>query len=827
MRGGEEAVCNPLLRRDDYRKLAEDFLRSLLGRIPFDLGLVFLESEKDHRLYPLGWLSRVRLSRGMERALSNWSIPRSGLHCFSERGLHYTPGVRPYLERLGIKYCSYQVVNAGDSRAVLVLLGDRETDRREERFAGNFSALCHRMADNLGLTLYRHKEERRMRHIKALEEVSRIVTETYELPVLMERALAAVNEYFHTGLSYVLLYDEENEGMIKSIAMEMNGRLLHLDPDMRNRLLHLARERGMDLLAENLDSAGAEGTPPESLPVLTVPIEVDGIRVGAVKCSVREYLNVDELDMEFLTTMANQLAAGIKNVLNYRKLQEKSEVLRRLNSITRRLNDLVDAGEIIALLERELKEIASARRVFFVPLEDKVGTETPGCSEEWRRYLYGRDDLWEGNGIPLHRLGVDESGLLPDPGSSALLVPVGVRGDRVGVFVLVVDENGKTDMSNLEQMIPPLAAGTYSALRRVRYFAEAVRERGVLQAVFDAMRDAVLVVDENKRIVMVNREAERLFRLSAAGKLGERVRGSLGWEELERFAEGEVEEGADELDMIIEIDPPKPVKAYRARMLLPGSGKPGTVVVLRDVTHEKQLDHLKESFLSCVSHELNTPLSVVIGYTDILREGWHLHDDDAKRQYVECIRKGAQKLHRVITDILMTTKISRGRLELDLRPCRLDEVVADIVEQYRVVDGSRRYGLVVRHRNCLCDADEIKLRRVIWNLVDNARKFSPPGSTVEVEVGRRRDGVYFSVKDEGIGISPWHLPSIFSKFTQVDLGDARKYPGLGIGLYLAREIVEMHRGSIEVWSEPERGSVFTVVLPETTLPLRVGKEVVA
>lgn len=820
----------------ECRETAEDFLRSLRGRMAFDVGLIFLENEKDHRLYLLGHLVEGGLSRPLQRAISSWNISRDSLFLFADEGLQHTPGIKPYLDKLGVAYCSYQVVNVEGGRAVLVLLGDRWIDRREERLLANFSALCHQMAENLGSTIYRRREARRRRQLKAIVEISRIVAETYELSQLMERTLSAINDYFQTRLSYVLLYEEGDRERVRSISMEIDGKLLHLDAEMRNLLLNFARERGMHPLAQNMDALG-KGNVEVSLPIIEVPIVVDGKLAGVIKCSLQDYLEVDELDMEFLNALANQLGAGVKNVFNYRKLREKSDILSRLNRIMHRLNELLDGEEIIRFLVEELREFTGAEKVLFLePFSSSPWKpSTPGEEYEvWSDYLFVHWNKLGGfHDNLIHLRGGEEAadgdvpGETPLPeGWEAVLLSLGIEEKTPGFLLLLFTPERRPYIDYLRQILPPLAGNIASALRRVGYYREALWERGKLEAVFNTMRDAVLVMDEECRILAANREAERLFSISRKGRMGAPVRGSLGIRALEDYVEEGFRADDDgEREMLLPLNPPKPVKMYRARVLLPGGKRLGQLVVLRDITHEKQLDQLKESFLSCVSHELNTPLAIIIGYTEILREGWHLHSDDLKRQYIDSIKRSSERLHRVIADILLATKISRGRLELDLRPCLLEQVARDMVDQYRMIDRNHRYRLMIRHEKCRCEMDEVKIRRVVWNLIDNAKKFSPAGTTIEVVVGKRRNKVFLAVKDQGIGISPWHLPSVFSKFSQVDNGDSRRSCGLGIGLYLAKEIVSRHGGDIEVHSEPERGSTFTLVLPGKNLYCRESKGV--
>ncbi len=815
-----------------YRGLGEEYLRSLRASMPFDIGLLFLEDVKQGAFHLISCLSQAGLSPAVERAIAHWSIKRESVFQFADQGLQNVPETRPLLKILGIAFCSYQVVNLEPGRSLLVIVGDIKSDRRGERLAANFASLCHRFAEGLGMTISHLRESKRDRHFRALLEVSRIVAETYELDQLMEKTLALIKEHLDTRLSYVLLYDELDGRKVKSISMEIEGKLLKLDPEMRNRLLTHARRKGMAPLADNLEQS------PDELPegensLVNIPVVVDGRVVGVIRSSLRDYLEVDESDRDFLLALANQLAAGIKNVINYRDQMQKSEILEKINRLSVRVNEITGKDALFDFVERELQALCGAAAVRVVgplPCIPGVSEPRPDPAGKWLAFLAANGErLLHAEGAFLHLRAEEdpcEGGERPPlphhlaEGWEAVILPLGERNSGMFFAVMEFPPGESPDAAYLQQLLPTLAESLKSALERIVYFEEAVRERGKLQAVFDAMRDAVIVVDESGRIVSANREAERLFSLSRCGKIGERVRDSLDQRELEEYIEEDMGPGMeDERELLLQVDPPRTVKAYRARVILPGGRRHGRVVVLRDITHEKHLDNLKESFLACVSHELNTPLAIIVGYADILREGWSLFSDERKREFINSIKSSSEKLHRVITDILITTKISRGRLELDLKPCQLELVARDMVDQYRMIDKSHRYELVVRHGGCWCDVDEVKIRRVVWNLVDNARKFSPPGSTVELVVGKRKDGVFLAVKDEGMGISPWHLPSVFSKFSQIDSGDARRSSGLGVGLYLAKEIVSMHGGRIDVYSQPGRGSTFTIILPDCDFDL--------
>ena len=224
-----------------------------------------------------------------------------------------------------------------------------------------------------------------------------------------------------------------------------------------------------------------------------------------------------------------------------------------------------------------------------------------------------------------------------------------------------------------------------------------------------------------------------------------------------------------------------------------------------------ELNRMKSSFLANVSHELRTPLTAVIGFARTLQGRGSQLAEDERSNLIDRIETQAQRLHRLVEDLLDEADLGRGSLRLSNEPVR----IADVVE--RVVDGVPEsvHRITVRLPSPapLVIADASRLEQVLANLVDNARKYSAVGSQVEIGGTTTERGFELWVQDEGRGIDPAFLPHLFDPFTQAELGDTRADHGVGLGLSICRRLVEAMGGSIEVKSDPGRGSRFTVVLP--------------
>ncbi len=227
----------------------------------------------------------------------------------------------------------------------------------------------------------------------------------------------------------------------------------------------------------------------------------------------------------------------------------------------------------------------------------------------------------------------------------------------------------------------------------------------------------------------------------------------------------------------------------------------------------------KDEFIATLSHELRTPLNSVLGWARLLRTG--KLDAAGVAQAVEAIERGATTQAQIVDDLLDVSRIVRGALRLDVRPVDLAPVIAAAVDTVRPAAQAREMEIAVVHgAHGPVAGDPGRLQQVVWNLLTNAVKFTPPGGRVEVRTEAVADGVQISVSDNGKGIPREFLPHLFERFRQADSSTTRAHGGLGLGLAIVRHLVEAHGGTVGAESPgPGLGSVFTVRLP-LAAPLR-------
>lgn len=228
----------------------------------------------------------------------------------------------------------------------------------------------------------------------------------------------------------------------------------------------------------------------------------------------------------------------------------------------------------------------------------------------------------------------------------------------------------------------------------------------------------------------------------------------------------------------------------------------------------ERANRFKDEFLAVLSHELRTPLHAISGWAEILKMA--PADVDTTQEAAEAIGRNAAALGKMIADLLDISRITTGQLRLELQSVDFAETLRSAMTSLEPQAAAKKIALVCETDPDLppVQGDPERLRQVIWNLVSNAIKFTPEGGAILVGLMRTPDGMEFSVKDNGAGIAPDLLEVIFDRFRQGDSASTRKHGGLGLGLALARQFIELHGGKIHALSAgANRGSTFVVWLP--------------
>jgi PAS domain S-box-containing protein len=243
-------------------------------------------------------------------------------------------------------------------------------------------------------------------------------------------------------------------------------------------------------------------------------------------------------------------------------------------------------------------------------------------------------------------------------------------------------------------------------------------------------------------------------------------------------------------------------------------GKPiNAVVNVRDISKLKKLENLRETFLSMLGHELQTPLSIIKGYASTLSQTDSDWDRETLHQSLQAIEAESDRLSNVMNKLLLASRISAGMPALAGEPVQLKSIAEKVVRRYTVMTSVHTFEIDFEFDFPPVSADPALLEEVLTNLVDNAVKYSPNGGRVTISGRHNDEEVRVSITDEGIGIPRQDIERIFERFQRTERNEVRKIKGIGLGLYICKSIIEVHGGRIEVASELGQGAQFSVVLP--------------
>lgn len=369
-----------------------------------------------------------------------------------------------------------------------------------------------------------------------------------------------------------------------------------------------------------------------------------------------------------------------------------------------------------------------------------------------------------------------------------------------------------------------------SRQHRIRILYESLAEekkltdekRKELEAILCSIGDGVIVVDSQCNLIMINPVACEILETTASIAIGQPLSTlvrdealiSLLQEALEKddgssFArEVVLHTAGNGKEMVYE--------ALASPLIGTGDGSRGAVVVLRDITQQKELELMKSNFVSIVSHELKTPLHSIKGFVDVILMGKTGELNEIQRDFLETTRNQAQHLQNMINDLLDFAQFESGRINLNLEEISLAELVDEVITKLEPLadEAGVTLGKSVTPGPSFIHADRTRLLQVLTNLVDNAIKFTSVGGRVSLESLDNGTQVQVRVLDTGIGIPPGEREKIFDRFYQIDGSPTRAYRGAGLGLAICKHIIEAHRGQIWVESNDPQGSVFCFTLPK-------------
>lgn len=348
---------------------------------------------------------------------------------------------------------------------------------------------------------------------------------------------------------------------------------------------------------------------------------------------------------------------------------------------------------------------------------------------------------------------------------------------------------------------------------------QSVLER--MRAILEGIADGVFVTDPTGKIRLWNRAAERISACSSSRALGRDCKTVLnlkihdkpldcsnGCAIFEMFGAKAAAEGIEACRLRHDLRK-QPLLVTVSEIKTRSGDTTEFVHTLRDITATKLADEAKTMFLATASHELKTPLTVIIGFTELLRDG--SLSADQLDQALSLIDTRARELSKIVDRLLLTGRIEAGRLRLELKPVDIHRLIAERAHSLGAAT-DREISTDVPDVLPAIVGDDDALATVLDHLLDNAIKYSPDGGDIELRAYASGPSVEISVRDHGVGMDDEQAARCFDRFWQAESTDVRRFGGTGIGLYIVRSLVEAMGGRVGVSSAIGAGSTFTVAL---------------
>ena len=341
-------------------------------------------------------------------------------------------------------------------------------------------------------------------------------------------------------------------------------------------------------------------------------------------------------------------------------------------------------------------------------------------------------------------------------------------------------------------------------------------QKNELHLMLNNMSEAVIFTDHNMKVIRMNGAAEKLFDIRENNQQGRSILEIFMNSRLNDFAERLIAEGRPLVEEI-SLDLPKPVTLEISGTVLPdsaGAHMSSLLLVMHDITRNKQLEQMRKDFVANVSHELKTPVTLIKGYIETLLDS-PPGAPDRTREFLEIMEKHSLRIEAIIEDLLTLSGIERGEIkELEREHIPAIDLITSAASSCGPAAEEKKISISI-------DCDESIIMRVyplmaeqaLVNLIDNAVKYSPEGTRIKIKAEASEDGrTCLSVKDQGCGISADEQARVFERFYRVDKARSRESGGTGLGLSIVRHIALSHNGTIRVESTPGKGSRFILCI---------------
>jgi len=703
---------------------------------------------------------------------------------------------------------------------------------------------------------------RRNEELAWLNELALAVNSSLDVQELFTSSMHRLSQLLDTRAVALVLLNTDKQQLMVSVASPTGGNL-SVAVDLRDRRASLdtiiqeqAATAVLDIVNSHRVQLGLAAAL-ELHPIHQVPMVSKEQPIGAIVIVDHHGEAIDETNKALLHSAAGIIAVAAENTRLLENAQGLVDDLIALNDIGRTLTSTLDLNQILKqttlLAQQSLRAdvtslwlVDKAARVleliaasgtgaelvtgYRLPIEVGIASYVVQTGE-----FYLSTDLSEDERYYSHVAEISAY----EP-RSMLSAPVQVKGEIIGVMQALHQNVNWFDENDLH-LAGPIVNSVGIAVENARLFEqiqkfnrhleqmvtertqELAEEQERTEAILRSMADALLVFDAENRILTANSVAEKILDFHLSELVGQKVGPQELMSPLWRCVDELTRDVEPVAAALVDVKSTQPdsllsVQAYSARVRNQAGQAIGTVITLRDITTLKEVERMKARFVSGVTHELKTPLSVIQLQSGNLMRYQERLPADRRNQLLHSIQTQAQHLEQLIEDILALSRLDSEIASASRRRIDLVELIDRVVTHLRPLAEAKRIDLVWRKPTgeVTIQVNRSQIEQLLRNLVDNAIKFTPSDGKVEVQtlVEPTVDGgenARIRVSDTGPGIPPKYQDQVFERFYRID--SAHTTPGTGLGLAIVKEVVDAHGGSLHLQSQPEQGSLFIVTLP--------------
>jgi two-component system phosphate regulon sensor histidine kinase PhoR len=550
----------------------------------------------------------------------------------------------------------------------------------------------------------------------------------------------------------------------------------------------------------------------------------DALAIEAMRLGFSDYLQPPIRSQDVLQAVQKALRqheqlsnwAEVESQRHTRSLQQRLNELEALQRIGHKISASLDLDNVLSAVVEAAAELTGAEESSLLLIEESSGELYMRAAKNFQ------DDFVRTFRLPTHdslagqvlRSGqpVLFDGKKPQKIKTAYLVqnlvyvPLQIKERVIGVLGVDNRQGGHAFNNTHLTLLSALADYAAIAIENARLYAHTEIERNKLETILTNIAEGVIVIDQDRRLILVNRMAREMFELEDENISGRRLQDVIRHDDLVNLLTRFRATEPYRTEITLEDG-----RVFYAQLTpIPDVGQ---TVTLQDITNLKELDRIKSDFVSTVSHDLRSPLTAILGYVELLDRVGPL--SELQREFISRVQFNVQTITSLINDLLDLGRIEAG---FDARNeiVPIEAMIKAVVEELSSSASEKSQQLLVDFPPELpvTLGDPVRLRQMLSNLVSNAIRYTQTGGTIWVRGRAEGDQVILQVADNGPGIPLADQPYIFDKFYRASNIPA-EVPGTGLGLAIVKSIVENQQGRIWVDSNPGHGSTFTVVLPIT------------